>query len=266
MALIHNQYTINRDRLALYYDFTAAKGTSADNSTVLDLSGNARNATRNLSYTSSSASQPRRFATFGTGSAYRLQTSYTYSAVTALTYEMWIRTSDATYAAQILAQNRGTSLGAVSGISLTFGLTPIITTSGFYSTSQFGRLALAIDSNSLINLAYTDIAVNDGQWHHVVGLFSRASGTIVTGDFQIWVDGQNRTLTTGPNAVSSSTSPITGLGGMTFGWHFEWNRSVATPGGHFNGDMTRIRVYERALGAQEIQANYVNERPLHYNL
>lgn len=260
MSLVHGNYTISRQNLALYYDPFSPVGKGFDDSvrtTVLDLSGNGRHCTRACTFVQTTTAPQSAFR-FTAASVDKLQTAYNYQNITALSYECWIKTT-ATRHTQALFQNRGSVLGQTSGRSISMGLTPLLGSSGQYGTTLVGRVIMGIDSDSLVALAYTDIAVNDGIWHHVVGVFSRASGTIVNGDFQVYVDGVARTMTAGSSNVGSQSVPISGLGGMSIGFHYEWNRSI--PGfGVYDGDMGAIRVYERALTAAEIQATYNLER------
>lgn len=260
MSLVHGNYTISRQNLSLYYDPFSPVGKGFDDSvrtTVLDLSGNGRHCTRGCAFVQTT-SAPQSSFRFTAASVDKLQTSYNYQNITALSYECWINTT-ATRHTQVLFQNRGSALGQTSGRSITMGLTPLLNSSGVYGTALVGRVIMGIDSDSLIALAYTDIAVNDGIWHHVVGVFSRASGTIVNGDFQVYVDGVARTMTAGASNIGSQSVPISGLGGMSIGFHYEWNRAI--PGfGVYDGDMGAVRVYERALSAVEIQATYNLER------
>ena len=260
MSLVHGNYTISRQNLALYYDPFSPTGKGFDDSfqsNVLDLSGNGRHCARGCLYVGATPA-PQRFFRFQAASVHKLQTAYNYQNITAISYECWINTT-ATRHTQVLFQNRGTVNGQTTGRSITMGLTPLLNSVGAYGTTLVGRVIMGIDSDSLIAMAYTDIAVNDGIWHHVVGVFNRASGTIVNGDFQVYVDGVARTMTAGSSNVGSQAVPISGLGGMSIGFHWEWNRSI--PGfGVYDGDMGAIRVYERALTATEIQATYNLER------
>lgn len=260
MSLSHGQYQVSTDNLALFYDPMSAVGkgfAEAARTTIFDLSGRGRHCTRESAITDS-GTVPRAYFSFTPASTHRLRTQYNYQNITALTYECWIRTTSTRHT-QVLFQNRGSVLGQTSGRSITMGITPLFNSSGSFGTTLVGRVIMGIDSDSLIALAYTDIAVNDGIWHHVVGVFSRASGTIVNGDFQVYVDGVARTMTAGASNVGSQSVPISGLGGMSIGFHFEWNRAL-TGFGLYDGDMGHIRVYERALSAAEITATYTLER------
>lgn len=260
MALSHGNYRISTQNLALYYDPFSPVGKGFDDSvrtTVLDLSGNGRHATRAAGFVGTTT-QPLNYFTFAPAGSNKLQTQYNYQNITALSYECWIRTSSTRHTS-VLFNNRGTVLGQTTGKSVTMGITPLLNTSGTYGTTQAGRVIMGIDSDSLVALRYTDIAVNDGIWHHVVGVFERASGTITNSDFQVYIDGVARTMTNGASNVGSQSVPISGLGGMSIGFSYEWNRSY--PGfGLYEGDMGATRIYERALSAVEIQATYNLER------
>jgi len=261
MSLVHGNYTISTASLALYYDPFSPVGKGFDDAsrtTVLDLSGNGRHCTRENLH-ASAATAPINYFTFTSASLHRLRSQYTYANITALSYECWLRTTTSNPTG-ILFQNRGTVLGQTSGRSITMGLTPAVGAGGSFVTTNVGRVFLGLDSDGRAHFRYTDIVVNDGIWHHIVGVFSRPSGQIQQADFQVYVDGVARTMTNGTSTAGVENVPITGLGGMTIGYHFEWNRSLGAPNGYLTGDMGAVRVYERALTATEILNTYNLER------
>ncbi len=84
--------------------------------------------------------------------------------------------------------------------------------------------------------------INDGQWHHVVGV--RDGGTIT-----IYVDGAvNQGTQTGSATINASSDG-------TFGIGYNSNEGGA-PGGYFDGSLDDVRVYNRALSISEIKQLY----------
>jgi hypothetical protein len=87
-------------------------------------------------------------------------------------------------------------------------------------------------------IATGDIGLNDGNWHHVVDV--QRSKT----DRELYVDNISR----GTDTTSIGTSS---LNRTTIG-----ARRTATTGNYFNGIIDDVRVYNRALGIDEIEALY----------
>lgn len=271
MSLSHGQYQISRQNLALYYDFVNvdqkiySQPAATNPPLIYDLSGNGRHGTIPTSPTGlvkNTSSVPVKSATVTANAANScniLASSYNYSNITALSYDMWIRTST-TQHTTILAHNRGNSSSGTTGRSVTMLLTPGLGSGGTYGTTQVGRVMMGIDSDNIAAFGFTDLAVNDGIWHHIVGVYSRASGSVLFSDFQVYIDGQARTMTAGSGGIGTATAPLTGLGGMQFFYHYSWQVGYTGNAGTYQGDVGSIRVYERALSAQEILQTWTLER------
>lgn len=84
--------------------------------------------------------------------------------------------------------------------------------------------------------------VNDGQWHHVVAVYS------LHNDRTLYVNSHEFTSTN--NQASNLHS---GLDRWTFG---RWGSS--TPGNYFYGDIDDVRIYSRAVNSTEVQQLYMN--------
>jgi hypothetical protein len=82
----------------------------------------------------------------------------------------------------------------------------------------------------------------DGLLHHVVGTFENT-----TGGLKFYIDGSNSGVSNGnPGTPSTTTDYDIGIGGFWSGsWQYSWIGAVAT-----------VRVYDRALSATEVAANY----------
>ena len=148
-------------------------------------------------------------------------------STSAVTFDVWVK-----------------SPGLVSGslyngiISLTYGLTLSIITSG----NVFFRV---YDSSSLVinNLTSTGVNCYDGKWHHIVGTNNGVTSTIyIDGVFNI-----------------STSSPF--YGDVNPSWYS--NTSICRIGEEvnntnrfFNGNISIVKVYNRALSVTEVLQNY----------
>jgi len=102
-----------------------------------------------------------------------------------------------------------------------------------------GRPALSIGSQTL----NTNIAVNDGAWHHVVATRAGATGQIT-----LYVDGAQAASTTGPGGMLTAASSIQVGGRLT----------ADTP--FLDGLLDEVKVLPVALGASAAQALYASEQ------
>jgi hypothetical protein len=171
------------------------------------------------------------------GTASYVTTPYTQTNVTGYTVEVWVKTTDAG-TERTFVQNRGSGAGK----SLTFG----IGVSGGGHGGP-GLVHMEADSNTLDVGISSTTAVNDGNWHHVVGTWSASSGTAVApSQFSIYIDDNLAGTTSG--ATGSATSPLTGLSTVLIGHHNAW-------GSYFAGQLAKVAIYNRALTAAEVKQN-----------
>ena len=117
-----------------------------------------------------------------------INSNYMQSAVTNYTISVWVKTSDAG-TSKTFVQDRGSGAGQ----SLTLG---IGTTGGGHGGA--GLVGFELDSNRIdIGVSSTQ-AINNNNWHNVVGVWSAPSGTaIAASQFKIYIDGANAAVTTG---------------------------------------------------------------------
>jgi len=99
-----------------------------------------------------------------------------------------------------------------------------------------GKFAFGTGNPDTTILSATSI--NDGAWHYCVATREQASGTL-----KVYVDGLLETMGTG------STQSLTAAANLRFG-------SLQTGAGFFQGSLDEVRVFNRALGHQEIAALY----------
>lgn len=155
--------------------------------------------------------------------------------------EVWIKTT-MTGAATIVS-NRGRGGGGKS-LSLGIGTAPA-------GGGGAGRLWLGLDSNSLIIGIATTAAVNDGNWHHVVGVWNGTSGvTFATSQLAIYVDGSAAASGTVTAFGSVPAAPLVGADGYILG------ATTSGPTAYFTGSLSRHALYGSALSGTRVAAHF----------
>lgn len=156
---------------------------------------------------------------------------------TAWTYEFWIKTT-ATVGGILGSRD----VAADPGIEVTLG------NSGFCGSN--GQITVGFNTNGVYRGVASTVTVNDGNWHHVVCIWSGTAGVAITSaQFSIYVDGVNVTGSsggtgTGPNA------PITGdAAGWVIGSRHLLSSSILM-------DVDGVACYNTALAAARIVVHY----------
>ena len=164
---------------------------------------------------------PSTAVTFNGSSQYTTTSLSSLSSLTLLSVSAWIKTSSSgtiNVVSQYQSANRGFELYMVSGKVRI----------AIYRSASDTTPARRESVNTL----------NDGNWHHVAGVYDGAAGTL-----NMYVDGalSNGTLTGSvPSAIYNSTQAIM-IGAYNLG-------------GYFNGSIDDVRIYNRVLTAPEITA------------
>ena len=159
------------------------------------------------------------------------------TAYTNLTLEVWYKSTNGN---GVLWTSRGV---AGNGLTLFIGATG----AGFGSA---GQVSWGLDG-ALYQGVNTNATFNDGQIHHIVAVFSRASGAISPSDFTIYVDGALQTVT--QHSINGSVNvPFTPSANWLMGQH---------PAGWANGTLTSTNLamaalYPAALTGQRINAHF----------
>lgn len=173
------------------------------------------------------------------GTSSYVDTPLVQLAETGYTIEAWVKT---TADQGMIVQNRGAS-GA--GLSLTLAIGPACNDSGkgnWCPSSSAGVPAIGIDSNNIWVGVNATTPVNDGKWHHIVGVWLGDT------NLKIYVDGKD---VSGPKAtIGSPTPPFRGEETTTIGGKHIW----AFFG--FSGLIDEVRIYNRALSDKEIADHY----------
>ena len=95
---------------------------------------------------------------------------------------------------------------------------------------------------TIVDVAVSTTSVNDGNWHHVVGVY-RPSGNTT-----IYVDGAPAEGSLAGSPIGVNTAPFL-IGGFTTG---------STPTANFTGLVDDVQIYNRALTDAEIDILFVN--------
>lgn len=90
---------------------------------------------------------------------------------------------------------------------------------------------------------------NDNQWHHMVGVFDGVAGELNPAQFSIYIDG--KLISKNPQNVNPPNVPIN-LSSIRIGSNERW----VAMGGNFTGSIDEVRIYARALDAEEVKKIY----------
>lgn len=117
---------------------------------------------------------------------------------------------------------------------------------------QSGHMHVEFWTGSIVNMESTD-TYNDGEWHHVAFV---GDGTIQT----LYMDGEYVTSRSG--VIDNSWWVYTQIGaGWCTGASSNRCDSAVNTWTYFNGDIDDVRIYNRALSAEEVQTLYELEAP-----
>jgi M6 family metalloprotease-like protein len=95
---------------------------------------------------------------------------------------------------------------------------------------------------TIVEVPVSTTVVNDGNWHHLVGVYQRSGNTL------IYVDGVPVEGSIASSSVPTSAAPFL-IGGSTAG---------TTPVGNLNGLVDDVQIYNRALSDTEIDVIFRN--------
>jgi hypothetical protein len=204
-----------------------------------DSSGNSHNQTVSGTVTAAQAGVSTEItasALFGGG---RIDEDFgSADSYSALTVEAWYKSTNGN-------GTLWTSRGATgNGFTLFVG----VTGAGFGSA---GQVSWGLDGAGLYQGICTSATVHDGSWHHIVGVFSRSSGTIGPSDFSIYVDGALQSVTQRP--INGSTNvPVTSSHNWAIGQHLAgWSN------GTLSANLAAVAVYSSALSSSRVSAHYL---------
>jgi hypothetical protein len=149
-----------------------------------------------------------------------------------LTTSAWFKTTDATASYRSISSIYGSSNSAIAILQFDSG-------GGGCANSQRVKYVVRDTSGGASTSICSSNDLNDGAWHHVVGVSSSAS------NHTLYIDG-----------VSQGNS-TTSLGATAFN-----SMQVSSYAGtqYFPGSTDEVRVYNRALSATEITALYNSGR------
>jgi hypothetical protein len=148
-----------------------------------------------------------------------------FNASTSLTMSAWIKTTDTSDNYHVIFEK-----GGFGGQAYRYGL---------FTYNNTLRIIVNDFSSSVQNFSSSGITVNDGNWHHVVGVVDRVNTKLL-----IYSDGKfvNETTLTRPGTFENS-NPL----------NFSSNNSFPFP-----GQIDDVRIYNYALTPTQIKTLYNN--------
>lgn len=171
------------------------------------------------------------------------------TAVTAWTVEAWVKTTATGTPGVVVAQTRGpTPNTAARSFTLTVGAG-----GGFPPVP--GTVTYGLEGDGLHVAVQTAMTVNDGKWHHIVGVWSGSAGVVVTpAQSVIYIDGVLRATPTTAVAGQGPAPPFTGAVNVRLAYHEAWAQYAAAT-------LDEVAIYDRALSAYEVASHYALGQP-----
>lgn len=149
----------------------------------------------------------------------------------AYSLEAWVKTTSTAIGQPIVA-------GGDYGLNLSMG-----------ASGVRGVLAVTFDTPSGSVGAHTATPYNDGQWHHVVGVWNGSNdSTILPTHFTVYVDGAP-TTTVPLSSGLPQRGPVQAVDKTMISRNDVW-------GSWFTGDVDEVAVYDKALTAERVAAHY----------
>jgi hypothetical protein len=108
-------------------------------------------------------------------------------------------------------------------------------------SSNIGKLMFTLYNGTSVGTVYNQTIVNDGQWHHAMG---------------VW---DNTTLTTYIDGVAGATGSLSGGSIQNNADKLGIGREISstdTYWGAYDGQISQVRLHNRALSAAEVRASY----------
>lgn len=167
--------------------------------------------------------------TFGGG---RFDTNYVQTAATAYSVEAWINTTSTGQWLNIIKDN---GIVAATGNGLTLGL------NNGACSGVAGAPFFALDTSGTFVGIQSQVGINDGNWHHLVGTW-QANGGVDSAQFKIYVDGQAVTNNVNCRINNSVSAPLTGKDGTLIG-------------AGFAGSLDEVAVYPTVLTPGQINTH-----------
>lgn len=163
------------------------------------------------------------------------------NGITSYTVSAWFKTSI------------GGPILSGRGSSNQVGLTLLIMNIELGEGENVGKAYFIADGPFIQVGKKTNSTYLDNQWHHFVGVYNGAVGTIISSQFSIYIDnilvGQVGQIN---QPITTPIAPINNGTNLLIGSHQLWQN-----GGRFNGILDDIGIWNRALSQEEI-ANLYN--------
>ena len=220
------------DAPAAYWRLDEQTGTA-----VTDSSGHSYNGTVSggvtLGVPGAHAGDPATAMSFN-GASGRITTTFVQQNVSVYSLEAWVNTLST--GELPVVQDRGPNGANAGSLSLTIGFNGV-------QGAHPGTVNFGVDSDNVWIGGYTTQRVNDGQWHHIVGVFNGSAGRAVTPvQMTVYIDGQIAPTVTA--VMGRATPPLSGFEGTKIGRHDAWNI-------WYQGGLQDVAIYPTALLARK---------------
>jgi hypothetical protein len=202
-----------------------------------DISGNGNNGTVNGVLLSTDRFGDNNSAFFFDGISNNISLPLQQNGIISYTVSSWFKTSV------------GGPILSGRGSSSQVGLTLLIKNNGLDGNIGEGKAIFRADGPFIAVGKITNSTYLDNQWHHFVGVYNGAVGTIISSQFSIYID--NILVGQINEETGSSIAPINNGTNLLIGSHQVWQN-----GGRFNGILDDIGIWNRALTQQEITNLY----------
>lgn len=141
--------------------------------------------------------------------------------------EAWFSTTTTTAASHLIAK---AGVGNQYQYALRFG---------FSDPSSITVVAWQAGSSNYSSAGSSGVVVNNGNWYHVVGIIIEGTGTF------IYING----VLSGVDLTTTGTYNKNGTGLLQIA-------SRADGGGNYRGNISNVKIYNRALSATEVLQNF----------
>lgn len=111
------------------------------------------------------------------------------------------------------------------------------------------KIRFFVSADSYADKAVSDSVINDGQWHHLAGVYD---GTLIQDNILLYVDGILQASTSAQTIDVPNTVDYETIGAYA---------SDAGVNGYFNGSIDEVAVYNQTLSAGQVLAHYRNGVP-----
>jgi serine protease inhibitor len=202
-----------------------------------DVSGNANNGTVNGATLTTDRFGNANSAYSFDGISNNINLPLQQNGIITYTVSTWFKTST------------GGPIVSGRGSSNQVGLTLLVNNIGTGGNVDNGKANFRADGPFISVGKRTNNTYLDNQWHHFVGVYNGAVGTIIPNQFSIYID--NVLVAQSDDVTASPMAPINNGTNILIGSHQIWQNV-----GRFNGMIDNLAIYNRAITPSEITQLY----------